>query len=159
MFSCVPAASSAHAVCGFHSYCEQLQIIHPHCILVSMWRHTINLLIYSTIDGHLDRFQLGVLMNKCFKAYLSLSFAECTYTLLLGINLGVELLGNMVICVYAHHMCWVHFHSHHQCARVPLLHNSHSICFGGYLIYVSERRITELDLKQNTSIIKTGIFL
>ena len=55
-----------------------------------------NLFIHSFVDGHLSHFHLSSIMNNADINILYKFLCEHTFSVLLGIHLGVELLSHIV---------------------------------------------------------------
>jgi hypothetical protein len=96
-----------------------------HCIV----RIYHNLFIYSLVDGHLDYFHLlpivnSATINMCINIWVP-------FSVLLGIYIGVELLGHVIL--YSSSLRSCHLHSHHQHKRIPGFHIHANTCYFPFL--------------------------
>lgn len=99
-------------------------IVEQYCIT---WGH-YSLYIHSLIDGYLDCFQLGVIMNKVTINIAHKSFCGHILSIHLNKYLGVELLGHRVISYLTYRKLLSVLQSSYSIWHFPLAIYKHSSC-------------------------------
>ena len=88
---------TSHDVFKVCSCCSVYQrLISFHCWKYSIMRIFHNLFIHSFVDGHLSHFHLSSIMKNADINVLYKFLCEHTFSVLLGIHLGMELLSHIV---------------------------------------------------------------